>query len=90
VCEGVLCGLFCYPDIDSDYDVGWSDDSCMMNQRGFGNGHMPPVVIFLAFTWSGWVYHEHQSWNHCVQICNHRGIVLLFQYIGCLEVNTSM
>ena len=22
--------------------------------------------------------------------CNHRGIVLLFQYIGCLEVNTSM
>jgi len=52
VCEGVLCGLFCYSDSDSDYDVAWSDDSCMMNQRGFGSGHVL-FDIFLAFTWSG-------------------------------------
>ena len=36
----------------TDYDVAWSDDSCVMNQRGFGSGHVL-FDIFLAFTWSG-------------------------------------
>lgn len=48
-------------DSDSDYEVDWLDDSCMMNQRGFGIGHVLLVVIFLAFTWSGRVHHECQS-----------------------------
>lgn len=38
--------------IVTDYDVDWSDDSCMTSQREFGSGHVL-LVIFLALTWSG-------------------------------------
>jgi len=57
-------------------------------------GDLGVVTCYLSYSWHLPRAAEHTT-NVSLEIivfnrCNCRGIVLLFQYIGCLEVNTSM